>query len=318
LFSKRRRYKFSTETLNFVEVKRSTGSKITRCLAFIVCINLFAFFILGAIYLFVDSPEVQIQNLLVQKYSQRYNLITVKLDSISDQLQTEYNSNDQIYRYILEMDSLPKSYRSAGTGGYDPYSVPMNSYSNHIFSNLMSKISNLNRQVKIQDKSYADILRTALSKNNKLEHFPGITPVKCTENIRISSYFGSRDDPFTLFLKMHTGVDFMGPVNTPIYSTADGIVTFAEYSRTGYGNEIVIDHGFGYCTRYAHLNKILVKEGQNIKRAELIGQMGSSGRSTGTHVHYEVWFENKPINPLYFFADDLTPEEFEQLADRTD
>jgi murein DD-endopeptidase MepM/ murein hydrolase activator NlpD len=318
LFSKRSRYKFDTDTLNFVEVKRSTGNKILRCLAFVVYINLFALTILGALYLFIDSPEVQIQKLRVEKYAQRYNSIALKVDSISDKLHSEYCSNDQVYRDILEMDSLPKSYRSAGVGGYDPYSKPMNSYSSHVFSGLMAKISNLRRQVNIQGKSYAEILDQALDKNNKLDHFPGITPIKCDGNIRISSYFGSRDDPFTLFLKMHTGVDFVGSLNTPIYATADGIVTLVKYSRTGYGNEIVIDHGFGYCTRYAHLNKILVNEGQKIKRAELIGKMGSSGRSTGTHVHYEVWYYNKPLNPLYFFADDLTPEEFEKLAERTD
>jgi murein DD-endopeptidase MepM/ murein hydrolase activator NlpD len=291
---------------------------IFRCLTFIICINICAFLLLGAIHLFIDSPEVQIQKMLVQKYTKDYNSLSDKLDSISEQLQIQYSSNDQIYRHILEMDSLPKSYYSAGAGGYDPYSVPMNSYSNHIFSNLMSRITNLKRQVKIQDKSYNEILKTALDKNNKLEHFPGITPVKCQDNIRISSYFGSRDDPFTLFLKMHTGVDFQGPLNTEVHATANGIVTFAEYSRTGYGNEIVIDHGFGYITRYAHLNKILVQKGQKINRADVIGLMGNSGRSTGTHVHYEVLYENKPINPLYFFADDLTPDEFEALAGRTD
>ncbi len=317
LFSKRRKYKFNTETLNFVEVKRSTGQKILRCLAFIIYINLFAFVFLVALYAFIDSPEVRIQKLRIQKFSERYTSIAYKVDSISDKLHNEYNDNDQIYRYILEMDSLPESYRSAGTGGYDPYSAPMNSYSNQVFSNLIMKISNLKRQLNIQDNSYEEILVAALDKNNKLEHFPGITPVKCTENVRISSYFGSRDDPFTLFLKMHTGVDFMGSLNTSIYSTADGIVTLTKYSRTGYGNEILIDHGFGYCTRYAHLNKIVVKEGQHIKRGELIGLMGSTGRSTGTHVHYEVWYCNRPINPLYFFADDLTPEEFEQLAEKT-
>jgi len=110
------------------------------------------------------------------------------------------------------------------------------------------------------------------------------------------------------------GVDFVGPRKTEIYATADGIVTLAKHSRKGYGNEIVIDHLYGHETRYAHLNEYLVTEGQKVERGQLIGYMGNTGRSTGTHLHYEVRFQRRPINPIYFFADDLSPEEFEQLA----
>jgi murein DD-endopeptidase MepM/ murein hydrolase activator NlpD len=280
-------------------------------------INVLAFIFLAALYTFVDSPEARLQKLRIQKFSQRYGALSGKIDSISSQLHSEHYTNDQIYRNILEMDSIPKTIRTAGTGGYDPYAASMGSYANHMFANLLLHIENLKRQVKMQDESYEEILFKALDKNNKLDHYPGITPVKCSENIWISSYFGSRDDPFTLHQKMHMGLDFVGPTNTEIHSTAEGIVTLTEDSRKGYGNEIIIDHGFGYCTRYAHLNKVLVEEGQKIKRGQLIGLMGSTGRSTGTHLHYEVWFNHKPINPIYFFADDLSPEEFDQLAEKT-
>ncbi len=289
-----------------------------RCLAFIVYINIIALSLLIALYTFIDSPEVRIQKKRVEKFSERYSSLTSKVDSITKQLHSESFTNDQLYRNILEMDSLPKNYRTAGTGGSEHYSPAGKDYSNRIFSNLISKIFNLKRQISIQDNSYEEILIEALDKKDKIDHYPGITPVNMQGNIKISSYFGERDDPFTLFQKMHTGIDFQGPLNTKIVSTADGIVTLTKYSRTGYGNEIVIDHGSGYCTRYAHLNKILVNEGQEVKRGELIGLMGNTGRSTGTHVHYEVWYDSKPINPIYFFADDLTPEEFEKLAEKTD
>jgi murein DD-endopeptidase MepM/ murein hydrolase activator NlpD len=317
LFSKRKKYQFNTETLSFVEVKKSAGRKILHGLAFLVYINLFAFLFLLALYAFVDSPEARIQKHRIQKFTQKYSSLAFKVDSISGKLEKGNYVNDQLYRNILEMDSLPKSIRTAGTGGYDPYSVPMNNYSNHMFSSLMVKIENLRRQVRIQDESYEEIFIAALDKNKRLDHCPGITPVRCSDDIWISSYFGSRDDPFTSNRKMHMGVDFVGPKNSNIYSTANGIVTLTEYSRRGYGNEVIIDHGFGYCTRYAHLNKVLVNVGQQIERGQLIGLMGNTGRSTGTHLHYEVWFWNNPINPMYYFADDLAPEEFDQLAKTT-
>ena len=212
------------------------------------------------------------------------------------------------------MDSLPFSIRSAGIGGYDPYASPMKSFPSQFFNSLMKKIENLHKQLSIQEESYDEIMMAALDKTNRLRHFPGIPPLKCTDHIWISSYFGIREDPFSFFKKVHLGIDFCGPKNTEIYATADGIVTFVKHSRKGYGNEIVVDHGFGHCTRYAHLNSILVENGQKVERGEIIGLMGNTGRSTGTHLHYEVWYLNQPINPLYFFSDDLTPEEFEQLA----
>ena len=281
-------------------------------------INFLAFIFLVLLYSFIDSPEVSIQKIRTQKYYSKYTNLTVKVDSITQNLHSNHYKDDQIYRNILEMDSLPFNVRSAGTGGYDPYASPMKSFSNQFFDNLMMKIENLKMQVDIQEDSYDEILTAALKKTDELKHFPGIPPVNYTDHIWISSYFGTREDPFLFIHRVHKGVDFCGPKNTEIYVTADGIVTLTKHSRKGYGNEIVVDHGFGHCTRYAHLNKILVEEGEKVERGQLIGLMGNTGRSTGTHLHYEVWFNKQPVNPLYFFADDLTNEEFEKLVKRTD
>ncbi len=311
---RRKRYYFNTTTLSFVEVKRSKGLKILKGLLTFFSINTIAFIFLIFLYSFIDSPEVSLQKLRARKYYAKYAYLSHKVDSLSGNLTSFHFTNDQIYRNILELDSIPASIRSAGTGGYDPYATPMQSYSNQFFSNLIKEVENLKKQIYIQEESYKEIMEAALDKSNKLKHYPGIPPIKLTKRIWISSYFGSRTDPFTLFRKVHLGVDFCGPKNTEIFATADGIVTLVKQSRKGYGNEIVVDHGFGHCTRYAHLNSILVEEGQQVERGQLIGLMGNTGRSTGTHLHYEVWFQKQPINPLYFFSDDLTPEEFEQIA----
>lgn len=276
--------------------------------------NVLAFFILGIILSFVDSPEVRIHKARISKQSEKYKTLSMKVDSISEILQNEFFLADQNYRNILELDSLSTSIRYAGTGGADPYASAPKSYTSQIYADLTSKINNLKDRLSIQDESYEEIMQAALDKNNKLAHFPGITPVKSDKYIWISSYFGQRTDPFTHHHRTHLGLDFVGPKNTNIYTTARGTVTLAKHSRRGYGNEIVIDHGFGYSTRYAHLSEILIEVGQSVERGELIGVMGNTGRSTGRHLHYEVRLYNRPVNPIYFFADDLSPDEFEQLT----
>jgi murein DD-endopeptidase MepM/ murein hydrolase activator NlpD len=317
LSRKKRRYSFNTETLSFDEVKKTPAHKLISSLVTILYINVGAVLILFFLLAFVDSPESRFQEALVGRYNQKYQYLAYKVDSINVLLQQNNYQNDQLYRVILEMDSIPENMRFAGSGGYDPYASVRDNNSSKAF-NLMLRVNNLKRQLGFQEQSYEEILTAALDKNIKIKHFPGITPVNMTPNIRFSSFFGARYDPFTMHRKAHTGVDFVGPLNTEIHATADGFVTLINQSRKGYGNEIVIDHKFGHKTRYAHLNSILVKEGQKIERGQVIGLMGNTGKSTGTHLHYEVLYHDTPIDPFYFFADDLQPEEFEQLAKKTD
>ena len=318
MISKRKRYKYNSTTLNFVELRNTPGRKVLNALASFIYINILALFLLGIIYSSIDSPEAVIQKVRISKLTGKYQLLSNRVDSLTTILREKHFTDDQTYRNILELDSLSTSIRLAGTGGSDPYASLPQSYSNQFFTDLMIKIENLKDQIKIQELSYEELMEAALEKNKKLEHFPAISPVKPDKYIWLSSYFGVREDPFSHRRKTHLGLDFVGPRNTNIFSTGKGIVTLVKHSRRGYGNEIVIDHEYGYSTRYAHLKEILVTEGQHIERGELIGVMGSTGRSTGTHLHYEVRFNNRPVNPLYFFSDDLKPEEFEQLTKKTD
>jgi hypothetical protein len=318
LISKKKRYSFDTNKLSYVEVKQKTGKKILQYLLRFAYINVLAIVFISILFLFADSPEAVFQSLRINKYNSRYELLSDKVDSLSFVLHSTHFSDDKIYRGILELDSLPENIRIAGSGGHDPYAIKHEGFPNRILTALSTKIDNLNKQISIQEESYDEILNVASEKKKKLEHYPAITPVNCTKYIWISSYFGSRNDPFTLLRRTHTGIDFVGPRNTETYSTAKGNVTLVKHSRRGYGNEVVIDHGFGYSTRYAHLNKILVEEGQKVERGELIGLMGNTGRSTGTHLHYEVRFNNRPVNPIYFFAEDLSPEEFEELTNKSE
>lgn len=318
MISKNKRYNFDTDKLSYVEAKGSADKRILQFLLKFAYINVFALIILLILYLFVNSPESVFQSIRIEKFNYKYELLSYKVDSLSSVLHNQHFTDDKNFRGILELDSIPQNIRIAGSGGHIPYTADPKGFPNRILIAISTKIENLHKQISVQTESYDEILNIAIEKKNKLEHYPAITPINYTKHIWISSYFGSRIDPFTFRLRSHMGIDFAGHSNTETYSTAKGIVTLTKHSRRGYGNEIVIDHGFGYSTRYAHLNKILVEKGQKVERGKLIGLMGNTGRSTGTHLHYEVRLNNRPLNPLYFFAEDLSPEEFEELTKKTE
>ena len=265
--------------------------------------------------MFYGSPVEGLLSVKADQMKHEFALLNTKIDSLQAQLHHRHFVSDRYYRELLELDSLPQPIRLAGTGGAEtPIGIEGVAYSELIY-NTANRLGNVKNQIKIQDNSYSLLLKEALIYNNELRTIPAIQPVKPAKNIWVSSTFGFRNDPFTKLKRKHEGIDFVGPPNTEIYATADGKVLNTKISRRGYGKEIIISHKFGYSTRYAHLNEILVEEGQEIKRGQLIGLMGNTGRSTGTHLHYEVRLNRKQINPVYFYADDLTAEEYVMITE---
>ena len=248
-----------------------------------------------------------------------YDILYNKLDSQRVYLGGVLTEQDYYYREILELDSISATMRLAGVGGSTPIgSISLGSIENQNINGMPinKEIQSLYSQLKLQDRSYNEIFVKALEREDKLNKIPAISPILMQYNTWISSYFGGRIDPFTHTVRIHHGLDFVASKNTKIYATGDGTVTLAKYSRNGYGNEVVISHGYGYSTRYAHLNKILVKEGEKIKRGQTIGTMGNTGRSTGTHLHYEIRQNGIPINPIYYFSENLTPSEYKEMIER--
>jgi len=229
----------------------------------------------------------------------------------SNLLRKDHFPKDNSYRTILQIDTLPYSLRNAGTGGSSSdVAFSLNSDMSRDLDNLISK---LNLQLKIQSGSYEVVFEKAREHAVGLTHMPAIQPIYEKDLVMISSNFGVRSDPFLDQKGVHCGLDFVAPIGTNVYATGDGTVTFQQISRTGYGNEIVIDHAFGFGSRYAHLDQILVSLGQKIKRGQLIGKVGRSGRSTGPHLHYEVLYEGKPVNPAFYFDSSLTSDEYLEI-----
>ncbi len=221
--------------------------------------------------------------------------------------------DDNIYRLIFGIEPIPASVRQAGIGGANPYK-DLEQYSNsELLIETSKKIDNLTRRMVVQSESYDNVMKLVQDKEKFLASIPAISPIADKNLKRFASGYGYRIHPIYRTLKMHNGIDLTAPTGTEVYATGGGKVVNSGYSSGGYGNKVIIDHGYGYKTLYAHLDKVFVKNGQHISRGELIGKVGSTGRSTAPHLHYEVRKNDKTENPVNYYYTDLTPEEYEEM-----
>lgn len=241
-------------------------------------------------------------------------LMNRKLDSLSTILTQKIFLNDDAFRAILQMDSLANSIREAGTGGSE-LNIQFKNLNNPVLLlKLAKKLDKISHQLQIQEESHNEILSKAEIWKERISSIPSIFPISKNDLIFISSVFGGRMDPFFKRYSQHRGCDYVAATGTKVYATGNGIVTFLNYSRKGYGNEVIIDHSFGFSTRYAHLYKILVETGDSVNRGQVIGMVGNTGRSTGPHLHYEVRFEGRPLNPFFYYSDDISGDEYDIMV----
>jgi murein DD-endopeptidase MepM/ murein hydrolase activator NlpD len=249
----------------------------------------------------------------VQQYELQFKLMNERLDKIQAVLNDMADRDDNIYRVIFESEPIPSDVRKAGIGGTDRYKELEGYRKSNMLVQTASRLDKITAQMYVQTKSFDEVYEMAKNKARLLASIPAIQPVSNMDLRRLSSYFGYRTDPFYKIMKFHEGVDFSAPIGTDIYATGDGVVSSADRSKTGYGNQIVIDHGFGYKTMYAHLQSFKVRAGERVTRGQIIGTVGSTGKSTSPHLHYEVWKSNKPINPINYFFNDITAEQYEEM-----
>ncbi len=309
------KYYYDTESCRYERITVSTWDVILNSLGFLMVAFLLA---AGMTWVYIDYFESPEEALLRKKLNQSeyYGEIQdQQLAEMEKMLLSLESRDDNIYRVIFGVEPVPEQIRSAGVGGSDRYKdlledgVDRDSY----LMRNSKKIDELKRKMVIQTKSYDEIVKLAKNKEEWLRAMPAIQPVSNKQLKRLSSGFGYRIDPIHKVRRPHNGIDFSLPKGTPVYATADGVVKVVKSSFTGYGKRLDIDHGFGYKTRYAHLDMFNVKKGQKVKRGDLIGFSGNSGKSTAPHLHYEVHKDGKAINPVYYFSRDLTDEEFEEI-----
>ena len=306
-------YKFDPQDLSYKKVELNIKQRIYKFIPHFLG-SMFMGIILYVIFTnFIDSPRVKELKREKTQLVTQYKLLSKKADNLTVVLKDLEFRDDNLYRTIFEADPIPASVREAGIGGVNRYEKLEGFETSDIVIETSKKIDKISKQMYIQSMSYDEVLDLAKNKEKMLKSIPAIMPVDLKNLTRISGYYGMRMHPILKYRRMHDGIDFTAPTGTKIFAAGDGIVESVKLSRTGYGNVVVIDHGFGYKTLYAHCSKIPVKEGEKVTRGTIIGLVGNTGLSTGPHLHFEVHKNNKKINPINFFSQDLTPEQYDEM-----
>jgi murein DD-endopeptidase MepM/ murein hydrolase activator NlpD len=247
---------------------------------------------------------------------ENYYALNSNLQQVEARLSELRNRDDRFYRSILNLEPVPASIREAGTGGTEPVNRFSSMHEPGLVRNVSSRMDKISNRVQIQSSSLETVYREAVTNQQFLACRPSIRPISPGDPVWLTSTYGYRPDPFTHVVTAHHGIDLAGAFGLEIHVTGDGTVISAGFNPYGYGKEVLVDHGFGYVTRYAHMQDIFVKRGQKLKRGEVLGALGNTGRSTGPHLHYEIRKNGRPVNPFYFFYENLSPQEYSLLASR--
>jgi murein DD-endopeptidase MepM/ murein hydrolase activator NlpD len=309
------KYYYDTETLSYKRIKLSGLNKLKHLFYFLIGSAFTGLIMIIFFFQFFDSPKEKRLNREINILTSQYEIVEDKLSQVDLVLDDIQNRDDNIYRVIFEAEPIPKSIRKAGYGGINRYQN-LKGYSNsELIINTNEKIDQISKQLYIQSKSYDEIIELATNKADMLAALPAIQPVSNKNLSRMASGYGYRIHPIYKTRKLHTGMDFSAKSGTPIYATGDGKISKVKKSRIGYGNHVIIDHRYGYKTLYAHMTKYIVHKGQKVKRGEVIGYVGSTGTSVAPHLHYEVIKDGRKINPVNFYYNDLTPNEYEKMLE---
>jgi murein DD-endopeptidase MepM/ murein hydrolase activator NlpD len=309
------KYQFNTKSLKIERVQVTMKERVKRIASSMAFGLVFGVVVIVLAYNFISSPREKVLKYELEQYKLQYKIMNDRMDKVQKVLADVQDRDDNIYRVIFEAEPVPSEVRKAGFGGSDRYEQLQRLTNSAIVVSTAKRLDEITSQLVVQSKSYDEVFKLAKNKEKLIASIPAIQPVDFHDLRRIGSLFGYRTDPFYKVIKFHEGIDFTAAVGTPIYATGDGVVELAEYNSGGYGNEIMINHGFSYETRYAHLSKIKVKVGQRVKRGEIIGLMGNTGKSTAPHCHYEVHKAGVPMNPIYFFFNDITPAEYQAMLE---
>ncbi|URW79465.1 M23 family metallopeptidase [Xiashengella succiniciproducens] len=307
------KYKYNPETLSYDRVETGFKYYLGKAFSFTVSsafMGLVFFFLYSNIF---ESPrEIKLERENVKLLSQ-YEIMASKLDQALDVLDDIQQRDENVYRVIFEADSIPNAIRRAGFGGVNRYRYLEDLDNAELVISTAKKLDGVMKQLYVQSRSFDEIIDLAQRKEEMIRCIPAIQPISNKDLKRTASGWGMRLDPIYKTNKFHEGLDFSAPIGTEIYVTGDGVVKTVHKSAIGYGNYVEVDHGFGYTTLYAHMSEFKVRVGQKVKRGEVIGFVGNTGKSTGPHLHYEVRIKGKAVNPTHYFFQDLTPEEYEEM-----
>lgn len=309
------KYIYNPNTLNYEKINLSFKDYLKKIASTLITGLVFASIIIFFAYTFFDSPKERALKRENKQLQLQYSFLNKKVGEINSVLKDVVKRDNNIYRVIFEADPIPQSVRNAGIGGIDRYTELQGYEFSELVVETRKRIEKMSRELYIQSKSFDEVVGLAKDKKDMLASVPAIQPISNKDLTRMASGYGYRIHPIYKTRKLHTGMDFTAPTGTPIYATGDGKIEYVKASRRGYGNHIIIKHNFGYKTLYGHMSAFNVIQGQSVKRGDVIGYVGSTGTSTAPHLHYEVLKENKKIDPINFFFNDLSPEEYDQMIE---
>ncbi len=306
------KYYYDSETLSYRKIEIGKGQRFKKSLIVLglVLIN----FVLGFVILtqFLKSPKERQQARELENLKLHYELLSKRMEESSEILAHLQERDNNIYRAYFEANPIPKEQRIAGFGGVNRYKHLDGFNNSEMIKKATKDLDILSKQIVVQSKSLDEIVELAKAKKVMLASIPAIQPVKKENLTRMASGYGMRMHPILKIRKKHNGMDFTAPKGTPIYASGNGKVIRAGRSST-FGNVVYIDHGYGYKTIYAHMSEIKTHKGANVKRGDLIGFVGNTGRSVGSHLHYEVHKNGVPVNPIHYYYGNLSPEEFQEM-----
>lgn len=315
---RKERFRYNPKTLSYEREEISIGKRILRILLWIAPSVVFGLVLAFLFARRIDSPKEKELKAELKKYEAEVQRMQGDIQLINEVLNDIEKRDEDLYRMALYADKFPDELRRMGAGGSDKYAHLKKLPNSELLIKTSSDIDALERRLHAQTLSFRELIQLAKDKEKMLACIPAIQPVRNTDLKRMASGYGYRIDPIYKTRRMHSGMDFTADKGTEVYATGDGVVELVERKRWGYGKQIVINHGFGYKTRYAHLNDFKVRRGQKVKRGDLIGLVGSTGKSTGPHLHYEVLRNGRAVNPIGYYHSDLTPEQYEQLLEMSE
>lgn len=307
------KYYYDKETLSYFPVERNRFTVLSNFILFLLA-SIFA----GVVSLFIllntdtlHTPKELLQAREIENFELQYELLNKKLEQIEEVISNVEDRDNNLYRVYFEASPIPEEQRKMGFGGINRYKELEGYENSKLIINTTKRLEILTKQLVVQSRSLEEIESLAKRKEELLGAMPSIQPIHKSDLKRMASGFGYRTDPFTKKRRFHQGMDFTAPKGTPVYASGDGIIGRADNRAAGYGKHIRIDHGFGYISLYAHLSQYNVKRRQKVKRGDVIGYVGSTGRSVGPHLHYEIFKDGRRVNPLNYYSGNLTAEEFD-------
>lgn len=310
---KKIKYYYNTHTLRYEKQVVPLRVALLRVLAFISTAIVTGLIIVAIAFRFVDSPKEKLLKVQLEKAEEVNKIYADRYKDIDDRLKLLERRDNEVYRSVFEATPIPDSARAKQIESKKELQLVAGMENSEMTEGIFNTLNTIYNRIVNQEGSYKEIEKMIKNKEKLLASTPAIQPLSNRDLNRLSSGFGYRIDPVYKTVKFHPGLDFSAPQGTPIYATAEGTVQTAGNLGNGYGNHIVIQHGYSYSTLYGHMSRIKAKRGQRVKRGEVIGYVGSTGKSTGSHLHYEVFKGRKRLDPIYFFYNDLTPEQYQQI-----